>query len=79
MARVRFTGELAQEFGEGELFISADTIGDLIDQLSQQQPDTAAQLEQMAIAINGEIYQHALLEKLREETDVCFILPISAG
>lgn len=79
MARVRFTGELAQKFGEGELFISAETIGDLINQLSQQQPDTAAQLEQMAIAINGEIYQHGLLEKLGEETDVCFIPPISAG
>lgn len=79
MARVRFTGELAQKFGEGELFIPANTVKDLIDQLSQQQPDTSAQLEQMAIAINGEIYQHALLEKLGEETDVCFILPISAG
>ncbi len=79
MARVRFTGELAQKFGGGELFILADTIGDLIDQLSQQQPDTSAQLEQMAIAINGEIYQHALLEKLSEDAEVCFIPPINAG
>lgn len=79
MARVRFTGELAQKFGEGELFIPANTIKDLIDQLSQRQPDTSVQLEQMAIAINGEIYQHALFEKLAEDTEVCFIPSINAG
>ena len=79
MARVRFTGELAQKFGAGELLIPAKTIQDLIEQLSQQQPEASAQLEQMAIAIDGEIYQYALLEKLGEDAEVCFIPPINAG
>ncbi|MCG8380898.1 MAG: MoaD/ThiS family protein [Gammaproteobacteria bacterium] len=79
MARVVFTGDLIRQFGTSELTVPARSIKALIQALSQQCPEAADTLMEMAISIDGEIHQQAFLEKLSEEAEVCFIPPIGAG
>nr|PZN88374.1 MAG: molybdopterin synthase sulfur carrier subunit [Pseudomonadota bacterium] len=80
MARVTLVGTLRQFTGGiSEIEIEAETVRQLFARLSERFPDLAPHLEQgLAVAIDGEIYQDALLEPIGPDAEV-HILPQIAG
>lgn len=80
MARVILVGTLRQFTGDiAEIEIEAGTIRQLFARLSERFPDLAPHLEQgLAVAIDGQIYQDALLEPISPDAEV-HILPQIAG
>lgn len=80
MARVVLIGNLRQfTGGVTELDISASNIRQLFAMLGAKYPELAPHLEEgLAVAIDGQIYQDALLEPIGETSDV-HILPQIAG
>lgn len=70
----RFTG------GVGELDIDAVTIKQLLAKLGALHPKLAPHLERgLAVAINGTIYQGALLEPIPPDAEVHLLPPIEGG
>lgn len=80
MARVTLIGTLRQfTGGVAELEIEAASVHQLFDLLAERFPDLAPHLEQgLAVAIDGQIYQDALLEQIDPDAEV-HILPQIAG
>lgn len=80
MARVILVGTLRQFTGDiAEIEIEAGTIRQLFARLSERFPELAPHLEQgLAVAIDGQIYQDALLEPISPDAEV-HILPQIAG
>ncbi|MCL4766191.1 MAG: MoaD/ThiS family protein [Hyphomicrobiaceae bacterium] len=80
MARVTLIGTLRQlTGGVTELDIEAQSVRQLFAQLGERFPDLAPHLEQgLAVAIDGQIYQDALLHPIHPDSDV-HILPQIAG
>ena len=80
MARVVLVGNLAQiTGGVAELQLSATSVKQLFQQLTELHPALGPHLEEgVAVAIDGQIYQDALLEPIAPDSEV-FILPQIAG
>src|SRR5712692_1348911 len=80
MARVVLVGNLAQlTGGVAEFVLSATSVKQLFQQLSELHPALARHLEDgVAVAIDGQIYQDALLEPIGPDSEV-FLLPQIAG
>lgn len=80
MARVVLIGNLAQiTGGVAEFQLSATSVKQLFQQLAELHPTLAPHLEEgVAVAIDGQIYQDALLEPIAPDSEV-FILPQIAG
>jgi molybdopterin converting factor small subunit len=80
MARVVLIGNLAQiTGGVAEFQISATSVKQLFQQLTELHPALGPHLEEgVAVAIDGQIYQDALLEPIAHDSEV-FILPQIAG
>jgi molybdopterin converting factor small subunit len=80
MARVVLIGNLAQlTGGVAEFVLSASTVQQLFRQLTDLHPALGPHLEDgVAVAIDGQIYQDALLEPIGADSEV-FILPQIAG
>ena len=81
MARVVLTTELGRRFagGETEFEIEAGTVRRLIKALDERYPGLGTQLEvEMALAIDGEIYQDPYLEPIGPDSEV-FLLPKIGG
>lgn len=80
MARVTLIGNLRQfTGGVTELDVDAATVRQLFARLGERFPDLAPHLEQgLAVAIDGQIYQDALLELIGPDAEV-HILPQIAG
>lgn len=80
MAHVVLIGNLRQYTGGvTELDVAARSVRQLFSQLSQKFPELAPHLEEgLAVAIDGQIYQDALLEPIAESSEV-HILPQIAG
>ena len=80
MARVVLIGNLAQiTGGVAEFQLSATSVKQLFRQLAELHPALAPHLEEgVAVAIDGQIYQDALLEPIAPNSEV-FILPQIAG
>ena len=80
MARVVLIGNLAQiTGGVAEFQLSATSVKQLFQQLAELHPALAPHLEEgIAVAIDGQIYQDALLEPIAPDSEV-FILPQIAG
>ena len=70
----RFTG------GVVELEVDAATIKQLLAKLGAQYPKLTPHLERgLAVAINGTIYQGALLEPIPPDAEVHLLPPIEGG
>jgi len=80
MARVTLIGTLRQfTGGVTELNVEAATVRQLFARLGERFPDLAPHLEHgLAVAIDGQIYQDALLEPIGPDAEV-HILPQIAG
>ena len=80
MARVVLVGNLAQVTGgAAELALPATSVAHLFRQLTELHPALAPHLESgVAVAIDGQIFQDALLEPIGPDSEV-FLLPQIAG
>ena len=80
MARVVLVGNLAQlTGGVAEFQLSASTVKQLFQQLTELHPALGPHLEEgVAVAIDGQIYQDSLLEPIGPDSEV-FVLPQIAG
>lgn len=80
MARVVLTGNLSQfTGGEAELDLAAGNIRQLFELLGARYPDIKPLIEaDLAVAIDGEIYQDALFQPIPPESEV-HLLPRIAG
>jgi molybdopterin synthase sulfur carrier subunit len=80
MAHVTLTGNLRQfTGGVAELEVDAASVRQLFAQLGADFPALAPHLEQgLAVAIDGQIYQDALLQEIGAGSEV-HILPQIAG
>jgi sulfur-carrier protein len=81
MARVVLTKGLTQfTGGEGEFELDVSNIRQLLRRLGERHPALEPHLaEGVAIAIDGEIYQDALLEPIPPESEVHVIPKIAGG
>ncbi len=80
MAHVTLIGNLRQYTGGvTELDVDASTIRQLFRKLGEMFPELASHLEEgLAVAIDGQIYQDALLEPIGPKSEV-HVLPQIAG
>ena len=80
MARVVLIGNLAQiTGGVAEFDLPATSVKQLFQQLAELHPALERHLaDGVAVAIDGQIYQDALLEPIGRDSEV-FILPQIAG
>jgi molybdopterin converting factor small subunit len=80
MAHVTLIGTLRQfTGGVTELEVDAATVRQLFAKLGERFPELTPHLEQgMAVAIDGQIYQDALLQPIARDSEV-HILPQIAG
>ena len=80
MARVVLVGNLAQVTGGvAEFHLPARSVQQLFRQLEALHPAIAPHLESgVAVAIDGQIYQDALLEAIGADSEV-FLMPAIAG
>ncbi len=80
MARVMLIGNLRQYTGDvTELDLEAATVRQLFRKLAEKFPELAPHLEEgLAVAIDGQIYQDALLEPIGADSEV-HVLPQIAG
>jgi molybdopterin converting factor small subunit len=80
MARVTLVGNLAQiAGGVAEYDLSVTSVKQLFEQLAELHPMLGRHLEDgVAVAIDGQIYQDALLEPIGSDSEV-FVLPQIAG
>jgi sulfur-carrier protein len=80
MARVVLVGNLAQlTGGVAEFELSARTVKQLFQQLTALHPAIGPHLEDgVAVAIDGQIFQDALLAPIAPDSEV-FLLPQIAG
>jgi molybdopterin synthase sulfur carrier subunit len=80
MARVVLIGNLAQlTGGVAEFQLSATSVKQLFEQLAELHPGMGPHLaDGVAVAIDGQIYQDALLEPIAPDSEV-FLLPQIAG
>ncbi|MBX9588897.1 MAG: MoaD/ThiS family protein [Hyphomonadaceae bacterium] len=80
MAHVTLIGNLRQHTGGVmELDVDAASVRQLFTRLGERYPALAPHLQQgLAVAIDGQIYQDALLQEIGADSDV-HILPQIAG
>lgn len=81
MAHVVLIGNLRQYTGDiAELDIDAANVRQLFRKLGETFPELAPHLEEgLAVAIDGQIYQEALLEPIGAESEVHILPQISGG
>ena len=81
MATVYFSSSLTQYTGGLErVEIEAPRVHELVLALAERFPALATQqLEQMAVAIDGQIYHNAAYHKLKLDSEIHFLLPIAGG
>jgi molybdopterin synthase sulfur carrier subunit len=82
MPHVVMTGIAARRFTGGltEFEVEANTVRRMIAELDKRYPGLGEQIDEgMAIAIDGEIFQDAYLEKLKPDSEIVLIPKIGGG
>ncbi len=82
MAAVVLNREIARQFTDGEVRhdVAGDTVRGVIQALESRYPGIGAVLRtDMAVAIDGQIYQDADLEPVPADAEVCFLPAIEGG
>lgn len=80
MAIVGFSSHLAQFTGGlQQLAVDAPRVHELKISLARRFPGLAPQLETMAVAIDGDIYNDADYQSLRDSSEVHFVPRIAGG
>ena len=81
MAHVTLTGNLRQFTGGiAEMQIEATSVRQLVARLRDTYPSLAPHLhEGLTVAIDGQIYQDALLQEISPGSDVHILPPIAGG
>lgn len=80
MAQVTFPDSLlAIASGEREVEVVAENYRDLVKAVDARFPGMAAAVAEMAVAIDGQIYQDAFLEPLQADSEVFFMQRIEGG
>ncbi len=81
MAHVTLTGNLRKfTGGVAELSLDASSVRQLLKQLGTRFPELAPHLEQgLAVAIDGQIYQDALLQEIATDSEVHLLPQIAGG
>ena len=65
--------------GIDQIAIEAPRVRELFTALAERFPALGDQLDQMAVAIDGQIYHHARYEPLRSDSDVYLLPPVAGG
>jgi sulfur-carrier protein len=81
VARVVLVGNLAQlTGGVTEFRLSATSVKQLFQQLTELHPTIGPHLEEgVAVAIDGQIYQDALLQEIATDSEVHLLPQIAGG
>ena len=82
MARVTLVRWLATRYADGQVEheVPGDTVRQLVRALEERFPGIGRHLEEgVAVAIDGDIYQNAFLEKVRPDSEVCFMPALEGG
>jgi hypothetical protein len=81
VARISLSNELKPYTGgETRLALDVESVRQLFEVLGEQYPDLCPYLETgIAVAIDGEIYQDALLQPIRRDSDVLLFTKIAGG
>ncbi len=82
MVRVVIPTGLAKQFSGGvsEIDVDGGTVRELIKNLDERYPGIGRTLsEEMAVAIDGEIFQDPLLETVNNDSEIFFLLQIGGG
>ena len=82
MGNVIINREIARQYTDGqtEIEVTSDNIRAVIRELDARFPGVGQVLRtDMAVAIDGEIYQHVLLEPVDPDSEVAFIPAIEGG
>ena len=80
MAKVVFPDSfIAFTEGVRETTSDARVYRDLVSELKNKWPDLSDSLERTAVAIDGQIYQDALLEEIGPASEVFFMARIEGG
>ena len=82
MANVIINREIARQYTDGQtdIEVTSDNIRAVIRELDARFPGVGKVLRtDMAVAIDGEIYQHVLLEPVGPDSEVAFIPAIEGG
>lgn len=82
MARIILTSGLSNQFTNGliELEVDAVDVRGLISLLDERYPGIGDELNrEMAVAIDGQIFQEPFLEKISENSEVYFLPRIGGG
>tara|TARA_B100000676_G_scaffold311676_1_gene382481 strand:- start:3770 stop:4018 length:249 start_codon:yes stop_codon:yes gene_type:complete len=82
MAIVIINREIARQFtnGQTEIAVSSDNVRAVIRELDGRFPGLGEVLKtDMAVAIDGDIYQNVLLEPVGPNSEVAFIPAIEGG
>jgi molybdopterin converting factor small subunit len=80
VATVQFpSGWLEHTGGLDQIVIDVPRVHELILELAARFPGLTEQLEQVAVAIDGQIYHHARYEALSSQSEVHFLPPVAGG
>ena len=82
MVNVIINREIARQYtgGQTEIEVTSDNIRAVMRELDARFPGVGQVLRtDMAVAIDGEIYQHVLLEPVGPDSEVAFIPAIEGG
>ena len=80
MPTVVLSSSLRRHAGGAErVELEALRVDEMIEALCARYPGLRGQLEQMSIAIDGEIHSEALYEDLRPDSEVHFVPRVSGG
>ena len=80
MAKVVFGSGLTRfTEGEAEVEIEAGRVRDLVDALQARYPGLKGVLDEMAVAIDGEVHNNPAYKSLRPDSEVHFLPKIGGG